>query len=182
MDIEIDYAIREKWHKGFMREEEVSEIVIHGTGGGATYNWVLNGGRKDLYQRGIALFHYLIERDGRVVEIIDPDRWVYHSSSGRHDEKTIGIELVNLTNDNSGHYTMAQYNSLFHLIFFIIFRRYKISTIAGHGMNKHLYSGGYKKCPGKGFDWDMLEKELTNKGYHYKKGKEIYEHILLDYS
>ena len=117
MEIVVDEKIREKWHRGFSRGEPVSEIIIHGTGGGGTYNYVLGGGRAELYIRGVALFHYLVERDGKIIEVIHPKRWVYHSSSGKHDEVTIGIELLNPDIHNKGFYTNEQYKSLFYLMF-----------------------------------------------------------------
>jgi N-acetyl-anhydromuramyl-L-alanine amidase AmpD len=171
----IDVAIRDRWHDGFERERPPDTIVIHGTGGPGTYQFVLDGGRKKLYKEGIALFHYLIERDGKIIEIIDPDRWVYHSSSGKHDEKTIGIELLNNDKDNQDQYTNAQYESLFFLIFDYLFSRYRIRIIASHNRMKEKYSGGNKKCPGN-FDWDKLETEFKKRrlSYHHDNRYESY--------
>lgn len=161
-----DDRIREIWHRGFNREKTPNEIVIHGTGGGGTYQWVLQGGRKELYRRGIALFHYLIERDGSVTEIIDPDRWVYHSSSGKHDEKTIGIELVNPKSNNSAPYTDEQYKALFGLVIDYLMEKYPISVIVSHNHNKRVFSKGKKKCPGN-FDWKLLKDELDARMMQY---------------
>jgi len=162
----VDTAIREKWHRGFERERQPDTVVIHGTGGGGTYQYVLGGGRKKLYKKGIALFHYLVERDGKVIEIIDPDRWVYHSSSGKQDEKTIGIELLNHDKNNKDQYTNAQYEALFFLIFDYLCDRYSIRIIASHNRMKEKYSDGNKNCPGN-FDWDLLESEMVKRGLSY---------------
>jgi N-acetyl-anhydromuramyl-L-alanine amidase AmpD len=164
--MKVDTAIRDKWHNGFDRNRQVSTVVLHGTGGKGTYQYVLGGARKKLYKKGIALFHYLIERDGATIEIIDPDKWVYHSSSGQQDERTIGIELVNPHNSNQDQYTNAQYESLFFLIFDYLMDRYNINIIVSHNRMKEKYSGGNKVCPGN-FDWDKLESEMVKRGLEY---------------
>ncbi len=176
MEIIKDTKIRDRWHAGFKRELNPHTVVLHGTGGGGTYNWVLQGGRKEQYKRGIALFHYLIERDGATTEIIDPDRWVYHSSSGQFDSRTIGIELVNPSPTNNSTYTENQYKSLFDLIFFELFERYPIIQIMSHNKAKEIYSGGNKVCPGK-FDWDRLEQEMFDAGYTFTKNVQQYTDI-----
>jgi len=163
MEIIKDEVVREKFHAGFTRPEPPSEIVIHGTGGGGTLNYVRNGGRKELYKRGIALFHYLIERDGRVIEIINPDNYVYHSSSGKHDQKTIGIELLNLSHSNSLGYTKRQYESLLNLIEHLE-DIYPLDRIVSHYYNSKKYFKP-KNCPGNKFDTELLKKYLTKDRY-----------------
>ena len=104
MNIIVNTSIREKYMAGFPRPGQVTEIVIHGTGGGSTskamINWIMGGEREKEYRRGIALFHYLIGREGGITEIINPSKWVYHSSSGIHDKETIGIDHINLDAKN----------------------------------------------------------------------------------
>jgi N-acetyl-anhydromuramyl-L-alanine amidase AmpD len=163
-EIRIDTAIREKWHAGHGRPGPPNEIVIHGTGGGGTYKFVLDGGRAQEYKRGVALFHYLIASDGVITEIISPDRWVYHSSSGRHDERTIGIELENKSANNAQAYTDAQYASLFALVFDELMVRYKIKRLVSHNFNGLKFSDQGKACPGKGFDWKLLSEEMKVRG------------------
>lgn len=170
--ITIDTKIREKWHKGFNRSEKPTEIILHGTGGGGTYTYVFNGGRKELYQVGIALFHYLIERDGKTIEIIDPEKWVYHSSSGKHDEETIGIEILNPSANNTQAYTIQQYKSLYDLIV-ELFQRYPITLIRSHNMTKQIYSGTGKPCPGN-FNWHDLEVWLSDSGYEFESEFECF--------
>jgi N-acetyl-anhydromuramyl-L-alanine amidase AmpD len=184
MEIIKDIKIRKKWHKGFRRNllcrkrNRVKTIVLHGTGGGGTYNWVLDGGRSVLYKKGVALFHYLIERRGKTIEIIDPDRWVYHSSSGEKDKETIGIELLNPGALNSRLYTGFQYTALWELIFDELFNRYNIINIVSHNYMKEKYSGGKKECPGDGFAWVALLSELYTRGYVYEReGEEAFLNI-----
>jgi N-acetyl-anhydromuramyl-L-alanine amidase AmpD len=173
MELKIDLAIRNKWHKGFERPVHPSEIVIHGTGGGGTYSYILNGGRADEYRRGIALFHYLVDRDGTVTEIIDPDRWVYHSSAGRHDSKTIGIELLNPSRANDEEYTDKQYTAL-GLLLQELMERYTIRVIRGHSRSYEMFNGKTKpnpQCPGN-FNWDYITNQLELGEYIYVKGDE----------
>jgi len=179
MEIVVDEKIREKWHRGFAREKPVSEIIIHGTGGGGTYQYVLNGGRSSLYVRGIALFHYLVERDGKIIEIIHPKRWVYHSSSGKHDEVTIGIELLNPDLHNNGFYTDEQYKSLFYLIFDKLMKAFpEVNIIRSHSATKQIYSGSPKSCPGPAFDWSRLDAEFERRDiYVFQDRDESYEII-----
>lgn len=168
MNIIYDGRVFEKYFAPISSEFErdindISEIVIHGTGGGQSakgiIKWMLDGEREILYKKGIALFHYEIDRNGDIYQIIPDLNWVYHSSSGEHDKKTIGIELVNPVIFNRGPYTIDQYNSLFSLIKKFI-GLYSINYIAGHGANKLKYSGSYKECPGK-FDWTLLEHNFN---------------------
>jgi N-acetyl-anhydromuramyl-L-alanine amidase AmpD len=168
--IVIDDKIRNKWHSGFTRYTKPNELVIHGTGGGNTYDWVLNGGRAKQYVKGVALFHYLIDLQGVTTEIISPDRWVYHSSSGWHDRRTIGIELINLDSNNERAYNELQYVALYDLII-ELYERYPIKYITSHARNKKEYSQGIKECPGN-FDWDRLEQWFVDAGFIYEKQEE----------
>lgn len=168
----INTTIREKYHSGFERTKPITEIVIHGTGGGSNaeslLSWMEDGERGEDYKKGVALFHYLNDRNGNVYNIIDPERWVYHSSSGAHDEKTIGIENVNPDASNNLGYTDAQYDALEGLILQLLNDYSDINSIIGHGQNKLKYSGSYKKCPGEFFQWERLETALNQAGYNFQ--------------
>jgi len=168
--LNIREDIRQKWHKGFPRKKKnVKEIVIHGTAGGGSakglLSWMFRSGRKG-YKRGIALFHYIVDYDGEIYEIINPDNWVYHSSSGRHDKTTIGIELMNKKTDNEGSYTSEQYASLDWLILHLM-NNYPIKNIVSHSYNIEKYSRAYKNCPGSKFKWGNVEALLVDNGYEY---------------
>lgn len=146
--------------------DDISEIIVHGTSGGQSakgiINWMLGGERAEEYKKGIGLFHYEIDRNGDVYQLIPNGYWCYHSSSGQHDKVTVGIELVNPEKDNFGKYKMEQYKSLMDLIKMFMLN-YQIKVIAGHGATKLQYSGSYKYCPGKLFDWELLEKNFNIK-------------------
>jgi len=130
----------------------------------------------------MGLFHYLITRDGNVWEIIDPDRWVYHSSSGRKDKHRIGIELENPDRQNRTAYTPEQYKLLYALIFENLMDWYpKIDVILSHKRAFEKASRGKytKECPGTGFNWNTLEHYMQNNGFTYDHDPkyESYWHI-----
>lgn len=184
----VDYAIRNKWSKGLPRLSKrtiknpvrkpvpITEVVVHGTGGAGTYMFVLGGWRKEEYKKSIALFHYLIELDEQIIEILDPDNFVFHSSSSWHDTTTIGIEIENPHKFNDADYTDWQYEALGYLIFDKLIEKYPtINKIISHNMNAQIYSRKSKACPGDGFDWSKLEYEMKKRNISYKKLKdEIY--------
>ena len=98
----VDRKVRTKYRSGWkdkIREKPPEEIVIHGTAGGRSVagllHWMYNWGRSG-YKNGVSLFHYAIgrgdknEKDGLIVEVIDPEFWVHHSTSGEHAKVEIG--------------------------------------------------------------------------------------------
>jgi len=172
MDIKKEKIIREKYTQGHKRNLPVKYFVVHGTGGGRNANnllaWMRNPNKtqQSRYRRGIALFHYLIDRDGTVIEIIDPHRWVYHCSIGKMDAGTIGVELMNPNRDNRYRYTDEQYKSLVDL-FNHLKAKFPLQEIFSHRYAKQVIRGFKRKnCPGN-FDWkrfaDMLEEKTENK-------------------
>ncbi len=173
--------IREKYHKGFKRKEsDISEIVIHGTAGGKTaegmFNWMYKSDRKKCY-RGIGLFHYLIDMQGEIYEVIDPLRWTYHSHSNKHDKHTIGIELLNPSKTNSEAYTDMQLQMLMSFIFDELFEKYDITSIVGHQFNKKKFTGvGNYPCPGN-FEWRYLKEFLKGNNFDYIEYEEAFVNI-----
>ena len=167
MNITKDDIIRTKFHAGFSRDNTpVKEITIHATGGGGTLGYVQSGGRAELYRQGIALFHYLIRVSGEVVEIIDPDNWVYHSSSGQHDKETIGIEIEKPSITNSGLPKVEQMSALLDLVGCLRSQYPSISIIATHDYNRKVYSNQPPKpCPGD-FDWSTIKEKFPDLTYN----------------
>jgi N-acetyl-anhydromuramyl-L-alanine amidase AmpD len=184
----VESGIRLKYHKGFKRNiKKIDTAIIHGTaGGGDIIKWMLEGGymgkdkngkriyRAEQYKKGIALFHFIINKKGEIFEIINPDRWVYHSSTGRHDKRTIGIELINNDRTNRDEYTTEQYCAILDLIFEELCKKYPIKRIAGHGVFKQKYGRGTKRCPGN-FNWKWLETVLDTYEYDFTLEDGIYE-------
>lgn len=178
VSISIDHTVRNKYRSGWanrMRTLPIVEAVVHATGGGTTpqamINWMLGGERAKEYNSGIALYHYLIGRDGLIVEIIDDNFYVFHSTSGRHDAQTLAIELINPSKNNDASFTDAQYNSLFKLILDHIFPHHNtITRIVGHKYNILKYSPQVhpKNCPGS-FEWDRLSAELQRRGFTFTR-------------
>jgi len=186
VDIIVDRQIRTKYQQGWInkiRKNDITELVLHSTAGGLSaeglLKWILSGERSKEYYKGIALFHYLIDRDEpHIVEVIDPSYWVYHSSSGTHDKETIGIEMLNPSKTNRAPVTENQYTLLFNLIFKHLLPTYPtIKSIVSHDHNMQFYSKLTPKgCPGSGFDWTRLEKELTKNNIKFnRKGVGDYE-------
>lgn len=170
MDIVKNLTIRKKYFEGYNRTKPIKYIVLHGTGGGnsarALLNWMANpnDAQKARYRKGVALFHYLIDKTGAIHEIIDPDKWVYHASIGKMDGGTIGIELLNPSRDNSKHYTPAQYAALWSLIENLRERYKSIEKIISHRYAKAILGKGkHKNCPGN-FDWSLLANAVLSDG------------------
>ncbi|HRZ18959.1 MAG TPA: N-acetylmuramoyl-L-alanine amidase [Methanofastidiosum sp.] len=179
VNIIIDKQVRTKYQSGWIkkvRKKPITEIVIHGTAGGTTAEgmllWMLQGERAEEYYKGEALFHYLIDRDQpNIVEVLDTAYYVYHSSSGKHDLETIGIECINPSKTNREPLTENQYKILFNLIFNHLLPNFPtIKSIVSHDYNMYAYSKiPPKGCPGSGFDWTRLESELENNDFKFNK-------------
>lgn len=181
-EITIDDEIRKKWHQGYDRTKRewngklvsipITEIVIHGTAGLGTYEWVRDGGRAKEYKQGIALFHYIIEYDIDMIREIEPtEKAFYHSSSGKHDLSTIGIEIENPNKLNSALYLERQYEQLTSLILDFLIPKYPtIKNVVGHNFNATVYSNKPKReCPGPKFDWSKITNELDRRKISYAK-------------
>jgi len=92
-------------------------IVLHHTVGGSaesTYRWWL----MDPARVGTA---YIIERDGTIFEVFDPEYWCYHLKVGdpEMDARSIGIELASegaLTRVNEWLYAFDGQKKLYHVV------------------------------------------------------------------
>jgi hypothetical protein len=202
VQITVDTSVRTKYQKGWIgksRSVQPTELVIHGTGGGNSISglitWMLNGEFAKDYLQGIGLFHYLIGRGavgeeemGMIVEIIDPAYWVYHATAGQYSKYQIGVELINPSRNNKDPYLDCQYDSLFALLFDYLRPIYPtLNKIVGHRWSIWHYCSpevaakNDKPCPGSGFDWNRVIKELTRRGFQYRDigspGKQGYEII-----
>jgi hypothetical protein len=164
-------AIRSKFFRGRERRKDIKTVVIHGTAGGHTLPWIeradpaVDPKRVALYKKGVGLFHYLIDRgsphpDGRVIEVIDPQFWVNHSSVGAKDSESIGIELLIPDSRNELPPSEAQLRSLVDLCVYLKTIYPTVVEFVGHGRNMQRTSGGWKDCPGKRFPWTAFHDRL----------------------
>lgn len=142
--------------------ETIDEVVIHHTAGDGDWaglvKWFLgkDNPRKDLYKKFIALTHYYIQKDGKIIEAYPLNTWLYHSCSGKRDKTTIGVELIH----NTGEFSEDQYKSLFYLIFeYLPSVCPNLHTISSHDYRYKLYSNITKNCPSDYFNWARLKIE-----------------------
>jgi N-acetyl-anhydromuramyl-L-alanine amidase AmpD len=150
--------ISKKYFPGFPRpKEKISTIVVHHTDGEGTFAnleaWMTGkDALADLYSKGIGLFHFAIDKDGSIYQIMDIDTWCYHSESGTADSFSIGIELIHRTGD----FTPQQYESLSWLIKKLN-EESPLQFIVSHDYCRRFISGLTRKfCPGDSFDWAKL--------------------------
>lgn len=177
MKIIFKPEIWDKFHNGFKRMVPPNRIIVHGTGGGksaqALFNWILGSKfeRAQAYRNGEG-FPFLVDRNGDIYQLQDPKTiWAYHSSTGRMDERTIGIETVNPDPDNNAEYTDSQAASLIDLILHLL-DQFQIDNITGHGQYKKEITGRGKQCPGPFFPWEQIEDALTDAGYRCELNSE----------
>ena len=104
--------------------------------------------------------HYLIERSGRVIELVHPDKKAWHAGKSKYNDKqncnnfSIGIELVG---GDFIDFTYSQYVSLNYLLKDLK-KDYPIKNIVGH--SDIATPKGRKKDPGDRFLWDQIIKEV----------------------
>lgn len=169
--VEIEERIQTLYSRGIADKNRLPnsalEIVVHGTGGGdgtikQFVNWQLGGELAANWNKGIGLVHFVVGRDGQIVQTIDPHRfWTWHSTSYMHDQFTVGIELCNPSLSNSTPYTNEQYSALAGLCDKIIRENPKCKQIQSHNWTGITYSGIGKPCPGSVFDWQRFINELA---------------------
>ncbi|MDT9001153.1 1,6-anhydro-N-acetylmuramyl-L-alanine amidase AmpD [Paucibacter sp. APW11] len=102
--------------------------------------------------------HFLIRRDGALLQFVDCERRARHAGVSRFGEReacndfSIGIELEGL---EGGLFEAAQYAALAMLLPRLA-ARYPVAAVAGH---EHI-APGRKRDPGPGFDWLRLQALL----------------------
>lgn len=107
--------------------------------------------------------HFVIRRDGGVVQFVDCGRRAWHAGASRWNGRegvndfSIGIELEGLEGER---FEAAQYDALARLCRAIA-RRHPIVGIAGH---EHV-APGRKHDPGTGFVWSRLHAAIADLGW-----------------
>ena len=100
--------------------------------------------------------HFLIRRDGRVIQFVGCDRRAWHAGqsawNGRENcnDYSVGIELEG---SDSQPYAAAQYAALWRVLA-ALRARYPLTAIAGHC---HV-APGRKSDPGPFFDWAAVAR------------------------
>lgn len=144
---------KRKKYKAEKRSEPVSLLVFH--------CFALPTKKMlDLFEKSGASVHYIIQRNGKVLKLVDEEEIAYHAglSSWRNMDglngKSIGIELQNSAMGQQK-YTAAQIKSLIKLAQDII-RRHNIEpqNIVGHSD----IAPTRKPDPSKFFPWELLAK------------------------
>ena len=103
--------------------------------------------------------HFFIERTGKVWQFVSCDQRAWHAGKSAYrgrsncNDDSIGIELEGLEGDR---FEAVQYERLGQLCM-ALSQTYPIQYIAGH---EHI-APGRKKDPGPGFDWALLQKNVT---------------------
>lgn len=171
MDIIKDIVVRSRYSPGLPRTaNDITTLIIHGTAGPNTLKYMHSGERASDYRKNVGLFHFLIERTGPIINVIDELRWSFHSHSHILDKHTIGIELENLLPMNKSSYTKSQYESLEWLVFEYLMEKYNIKVIMSHerAYNKYVRKKKDVPCPGPNFNWDIITHGLIDRGYHFE--------------
>ena len=105
--------------------------------------------------------HYFIDREGTVIELVDPDQMAWHAGESSFEGRegcnpfSIGIELEGSPNHP---FTEEQYHALKELCLTLM-KRYPLITperIVGHSD----IASGRKEDPGPLFAWEKLRDEL----------------------
>jgi len=105
--------------------------------------------------------HFLIRRDGEVLQFVSCDRRAWHAGASRWRQRddcngwSVGIELEGLEGES---FERAQYVALARVLRALA-RRYPVREAVGH---EHV-APGRKHDPGRGFDWLALRKALRSK-------------------
>jgi AmpD protein len=106
--------------------------------------------------------HYFIDREGEVIELVDPAQMAWHAGESTFEGRTgcnpfsIGIELEGGPDHP---FTEEQYRSLKELCLTLM-KRYPLITperIVGHSD----IAPGRKEDPGPFFAWERLREELS---------------------
>lgn len=134
---------------------ELKWIIVHydaASNSASAINWMTNPSSK-------VSAHFHIDRDGRVVQLVDLNRRAYHAGksswNGYIDLNwyTIGIELQNT---GTQEYTQVQLDSLLGLCQLLVSEYPSIEDTLGHSD----IAPGRKVDPGKQFPMDWLRRKV----------------------
>ena len=152
-------------------KEKVKFIILHYTGmqsEGAAIEKLTN-------KKSLVSSHYLINREGRIIKLVDEKKIAWHAgkSKWRHftnlNNQSIGIELVNKGHQFGYENFSKKQISKLELLCKTLIKKYKIkkTNILGHSDIAPLR----KIDPGEKFPWKHLSKKKIGYWYNYSKLK-----------
>ena len=103
--------------------------------------------------------HYLIRRDGTLIQYVDPDKRAWHAGASswkgreRCNDFSVGVELEG---SDDVPFTEHQYETLAALTK-TLFERYGTLDVAGHSD----IAPGRKTDPGPWFDWERFRASIS---------------------
>lgn len=108
------------------QSKRITTIVIHATDGGSLLGnvWWLSGNRSH------ASAHYVVDRDGTIVQLVHLTDIAWHSGNKKVNAHSIGIEHVGNTYDPAG-FTAAEYRASARLVAWLV-RVYGIPVDRNH--------------------------------------------------
>lgn len=109
---------------GGLRPLPADTVILHHTGGMS-----LSGAVSTLKARGLS-YHYIIERDGKVHNFVDPRFIAFHAI--RHNHYSVGISFVGGGNEPQHAVSFAQAEACRALLADLVRRMPSLRFICGH--------------------------------------------------
>ena len=159
----IDYPGADFWspahHKVPAAPRTIRYVIVHITGGPA----VNERNALNTFQAGPASAHYIVNREGRVVQMVREEHLANHVDymTSQTNRESIGIEHVNPWDPHPRMYpTSAQYRASARLVAWLC-RRYGIPSVHNTtphapGIRGHIEEAPHSShvnCPNPAWDW-----------------------------
>ncbi|MDZ7612119.1 MAG: N-acetylmuramoyl-L-alanine amidase [Candidatus Moranbacteria bacterium] len=147
------------WGHQKISKRDIDTIVIH-----SSYDALGNepydlDGLLEVYRQYAVAPHFVIDREGRAYQLVEPSDLAYHAGAGEMPDGrqsinafSIGVELMNTKTDE---YTDKQYKNLNKLLS-LLEENHDIDYILGH----EDIAPGRKTDPWN-FDWSKVESESS---------------------
>jgi len=143
------------WGHAPMNSRNIDTIIIHSSYDSIGKDPYSVSGITNEYKQYNVAPHYLIDRDGKIYQLVKDSDVAYHAGvskmpDGRANvnDFSIGIELMNTKTD---HYTEAQYDSVKEIVSYLK-SKYVIKNLLGHNM----VAQGRKDDPWN-FEWKKIQ-------------------------
>ena len=126
--------------KSRTRMADAHTVILHHTGGGT-----LRGAEDTLVKKGLG-YHYMIDKDGTIIEYVPPDRYCSHSF--RNNTGTVGVSFVG--GGKYGPMSGIQLESIVYLM-----RLLKVNSGITHFTGHKHVDPRWEGEPPNGIDWDV---------------------------